>query len=135
MKKSVLLGGLFVLLCGVVWANIAINRQKLPDFVPDSMNEKIANTVDQLISAIAEKNVKSLKKVWQIPSDQKIARECIHQIKTCGKSKFDLHGAFFADKDHKRISVTGMMIPSGNMVSLVMEKQDDFLRIVEFSVN
>jgi|GEM_PF-6717398 len=132
MKKGVLLGGLLVVLGGVVWANVAINRQKLPDFVPDAMNEEIAGTVDSMISAIAEKDAKSLSKVWQMPADQEKVRECIRKIGN-GGGKFELQCAFYEKSGQERIVVDGIM-PNGNFAEMKLDRRNGKLVIVSIDM-
>ncbi len=133
MKKSVLLGGLLVLLCGVVWANIAMNRQKLPDFVPDAMNEEIADTVNQLISAIEKKNVKSLNAVWQMPSEREKVQECIRKIGTDG-GKFELRSAFYENPGRSGRIVADGLMPNGSFAEMKLERRNGKLVIVSINL-
>jgi len=132
MKKSVLLGGLLVVLCGVVWANLVANRQKLPDFVPDAMNKEIAGTVDSMISAIAEKDARSLSKVWQRPADREKVRELIRKIGS-GGGKFELQCAFYEKSGQGRIIADGIM-PNGNFAEMKLDRCNGKLVIVSIDM-
>ena len=133
MKKIVLLVMLLFVLGGVICFNAAWNRTEAADLVSASMNEEIKGTIDQLIAAIGRKDIKAMKKVWTIPQDQNKAKETIKKIGIHQDGSFEFYGAAYEDKEHKRITASGLM-PQGNFASVTLVKQGNGYRITAIDV-
>lgn len=133
MKKIVLLVMLLFVLGGIICFNVAWNRTEEADLVSTSLNEEIKDTIDQLIVAISHKDIKAMKKVWSMPQDQNKARETIKKIGIHQDGSFEFYGAVYEDKEHKRITASGLM-PQGNFASVTLEKQGSGYRITAINV-
>lgn len=133
MKKIVLLVMLLFVLGGIICFNVAWNRTEAADLVSASLNEEIKGTIDQLIVAIGHKDIKAMKKVWSIPQDQNKARETIKKIGIHQDGSFEFYGAVYGDKEHKRITASGLM-PLGNFASVTLVKQGSGYRITAIDV-
>ena len=133
MKKSIMLAVLLVVLGGVVWANVAMNREKKPDQVPESVSREISAAADQVIHAIARRDPAAMKTVWMMPHDVNAVRECIRKIGFHRDGSFELYEARYANREHTRISASGAM-PMGNFTELILELQDGKLKIVNMDV-
>ena len=133
MRKSIMLAVLLVVLGGVVCANVAMNREKKPEPVPDSVSREITAAVDQVIHAIARRDQAAMKTVWTMPKDVDAVRECIRKIGFHRTGSFELYEARYANREHTRISASGAM-PMGNFAELMLELQNGKLKIVNLDV-
>ena len=133
MKKIVLLAMLLFVLGGIICFNVAWNRTEAADLVSASLNDEIKGTVDQLIMAIGRKDVNAMKKVWLMPKDREAIKETIKKIGIHQDGSFEFYGAVYEDKEHKRITASGLM-PMGNFASVTLVKQDSGYRITAIDV-
>lgn len=133
MKKSIMLAVLLVVLGGVVCANVVMNREKKPDPVPDSVCREIADSVDQVVHAIARRDQAAMKTVWMMPKDVNAVRECIRKIGFHRDGSFELYEARYANREHTRISASGAM-PMGNFAELMLELQNGKFKIVNMDI-
>ena len=133
MKKIVLLAMLLFVLGGIICFNVAWNRTEAADPVSASLNDEIKGTVDQLIMAIGRKDVNAMKKVWLMPKDREAIKETIKKIGINQDGSFEFYGAVYEDKEHKRITASGLM-PQGNFASVTLVKQESGYRITAIDV-
>jgi hypothetical protein len=129
MKKQVICLFLLLTVLTVVISAQIINRDKLPEPVPQAWVDGAKSTVDMMLEHGRNRNWKAVEQTWAVLPSQSEAKDVLNWIGKDFSGEFCVLGSDFDEKAPGQIIIYGNF-ESSEMLEVTMKKNDAGFQIV-----